>query len=59
MKVELSVKQDLVGFPAGSTKSVECDKTGIPLDEFWRRRLKDGSCEVAKKEKRSSVKGDE
>lgn len=32
---------NLPGYAAGSVIDIETDASGIPLDKFWRKRLKD------------------
>ena len=41
MKKTLLIKKPLGIYRAGETVQVECDKDGIPLDQYWRNRLKD------------------
>jgi len=38
--VKIKVNKDLFGFKKGETFTIEDDK-GIPLDSYWRKRLKD------------------
>ena len=39
----LKINKDVGGHKAGSTFKVQCNDNGIPLDVFWRRRLKDSA----------------
>ena len=39
--MKLKLNMPLRGLPAGHEIEVETDKEGIPLDKFWRRRLRD------------------
>lgn len=39
----LIINKDLGSHKAGSKVKVKCNKDGIPLDVFWRRRLKDSA----------------
>ena len=33
----------VAGYAAGSVVDIQTDKGGIPLDKFWRKRLKDAA----------------
>ena len=50
MKIKLN--KHLGTFRKGSIVNVDCDAHGIPLDQFWRRRLADAKidncCEIVK-----------
>jgi len=39
MKVKLN--QPMQGYETGREVTIECDRSGVPLEKFWRRRLKD------------------
>jgi len=39
MKVKLNTPMQ--GYEAGREVTIECDSSGVPLQKFWRRRLKD------------------
>ena len=39
----LKINKDVGAHKAGSTFKVQCNNDGIPLDVFWRRRLKDSA----------------
>jgi len=43
MNVKIKLNYDLAGYKAGDAFFVECDKNNIPLDIYWRKRLKDSS----------------
>ena len=47
---DVRVNKALPGYSAGTVVPVECDDAGVPLEEFWRRRLNDakidGCCEL-------------
>lgn len=40
-KITLQLNTPLRGNPAGLKVKIETDKDGIPLDRYWRDRLKD------------------
>ena len=40
-KIRLKVNGTIPGYPAGQVVAVEVDEHGTPLEELWRRRLKD------------------
>ncbi len=48
--IQIKVNGTLPGYAKGRVITVACDPTGIPLEEYWRRRLKDAEtdncCEV-------------
>lgn len=39
MKIKLN--HDLKGFKAGAVIEIQCNKNGVPVDIYWRRRLQD------------------
>ena len=39
MKIKLNV--DMLKFKAGRVLNIEVDQNNIPIDQFWRNRLKD------------------
>ena len=52
--ISIKVKKNLGDIWAGSVIRVEADKNGLPLDRYWRDRLKDSAiddcCEILEKE---------
>lgn len=41
MNKNFTIKKPVGGHPAGSVINIQCDPQGIPLDQYWRNRLKD------------------
>jgi len=45
MAKKLTIKNNttftLNGIRAGKTGAIDCDETGMPLDKYWRNRLRD------------------
>ncbi len=39
--IELKLNQPMQGYDAGRIVTIQTDKHGVPLEKFWRRRLKD------------------
>lgn len=39
MKIKLN--QPMAGYEAGREVTIQTDRAGVPLEKFWRRRLKD------------------
>ena len=39
--MKLKINKDMAGYKAGRTINIKADINNIPLDIFWRRRLKD------------------
>lgn len=39
--MKLKINQDMAGYKAGRTINISVDINNVPLDLFWRRRLKD------------------
>jgi len=39
--MKLKLNQPMKGFDAGRTVTVQTDTSGVPLEKFWRRRLRD------------------
>lgn len=39
----IKVNKDIGRHAIGAEVKVECDKKGVPLDVFWRRRLRDAT----------------
>lgn len=39
--MKLKINQDMAGYKAGRTINISADINNVPLDIFWRRRLKD------------------
>ena len=54
MKIKI---KKVFGYTAGVVLDIQIDPSGIPLDQFWRKRLKDaatdGCVEVVKASKKS------
>lgn len=52
MQVTIQINKKIGPHPPGTTLGVDADLNGTPLDEFWRRRLKDAKtddcCEILK-----------
>lgn len=44
--LKLQMNVDLPGHLKGQTITVSSDTHGNPFDLYWRRRLRDGACEV-------------
>jgi len=59
MKIKLNMPMQ--GYEAGREVAIECDRSGVPLEKFWRRRLKDAqidNClEVVKPSKSKKEQG--
>ena len=41
MTIKLKLNQSMSGYSAGQTVTIQTDSAGVPLEKFWRRRLKD------------------
>ncbi len=41
MSIKLKLNMPFQGFAAGREITVKADANGVPLEKFWRRRLKD------------------
>jgi len=41
MKARIKINKSLRGFAPGQTTMIEVNEEGIPVDIFWRKRLKD------------------
>lgn len=58
--IDLKLNKPMAGYEAGRTVTVQADPSGVPLDRFWRRRIKDAkidNClEVIKPSKPKSEK---
>lgn len=39
--IELKLNQPMRGYGAGRIVTIQTDVNGLPLEKFWRRRLKD------------------
>jgi len=39
--MRLKLNQPMAGYEAGHTVTIQTDSCGVPLEKFWRRRLKD------------------
>jgi hypothetical protein len=48
--IEIKILKDMGQYKAGDLIRVTADEDGVPLDQFWRRRLKDSKddscCEI-------------
>ena len=48
--LSIQTNVNILNYPAGFIVTVECDADGIPLDSFWRKRLRDSEidncCEI-------------
>lgn len=58
-KVSYTVNKAMPGFKAGSVVTVEVDANGVPVDQFWRRRVRDAkidNCISLKEEGKQSSK---
>ena len=40
-ELKLKLNSEMHGFPVGHVVSVQTDEHGVPLEKFWRRRLRD------------------
>lgn len=40
-KITLEIKKPLAGKLPGSTIVLDCDRDGVIIDRYWRRRLQD------------------
>lgn len=45
-QIQIKITNTVVGYDVGQVVSVNCDPEGTPLRFEWRRRLKDGACEI-------------
>jgi len=43
MKTRIKINKNLRGFAPGQTTMIEVDDNGVPIDPFWRKRLKDSN----------------
>lgn len=41
--MKLKLNQPMKGYESGREVTVKTDASGIPLEKFWRRRLKDAA----------------
>ena len=41
MNLKLKLNQSMAGYEAGREVTIQTDRSGVPLEKFWRRRLKD------------------
>ena len=48
MQTQIKVTNTVVGYEVDQVVAVPCDPEGTPLEFVWRRRLKDGACEIVK-----------
>lgn len=39
--MKLRLNQPLAGYEVGREVTIQTDRNGVPLEKFWRRRLKD------------------
>ena len=40
-QIKLKLNQPMAGYEAGHTVTVQTDDSGVPLEKFWRRRIRD------------------
>lgn len=40
-KIKLKLNQPMQGYEAGREVTVQTDSAGVPLEKFWRRRMRD------------------
>lgn len=47
--IKIDILKTVGAYRAGQTVKVETDDKGVPVDRFWRRRLKDddGFCKIS------------
>lgn len=38
---DLQLNTELAGKPKGSVQKIQVDKNGVPIDRYWRDRIKD------------------
>lgn len=62
MQVKILVKTPLLNHKANAVITVDADENGKPLDNYWRRRLRDAKidncCEIVVPEPKKTKKGD-
>lgn len=61
--MKLKLNSAMKGYEAGRTITVQADSSGLPLDKFWRRRLRDAQTDncvevVEKTPKAKKLAGD-
>ena len=39
--IKLKLNKAMAGYEPGHTVTIQADSCGVPLEKFWRRRLKD------------------
>lgn len=39
--IRLKLNSPMAGFKEGQEVTIQTDRSGVPLEKFWRRRLKD------------------
>lgn len=58
--MKLKLNRDISGHKKGTVLTIKADKKGLPLDRYWRARLKDSEldncCEIVKNKKKDISK---
>lgn len=39
--MKLKLNQPMAGYEAGREVTIQTDRNGVPLEKFWRRRIRD------------------
>lgn len=62
-KLRLKLNAPLGGFPAGREIEIDTDNTGVPLEKYWRDRIKDSAIDhcvsIVKKTRKSKQETDQ
>lgn len=40
-RIKIKLNIDLLKYKKGNVISIVCDESGTPIDQFWRKRLRD------------------
>lgn len=61
MKIKFKLNAALGGHSADTVIQLECDKSGVPIDRFWRRRFNDSAIDncIEKVKKTSKKRSDD
>lgn len=63
MIIKMKCNQNLGRFKEGQVVQIQANDKGVPVDKFWRNRLRDaevdGCCEIVKEDKKVSKKKSE
>lgn len=61
MIIKFKLNAALGGHPVGAVIPLECDKSGMPIDRFWRRRFNDSAIDncIEKVKKTSKKRSDD